>query len=510
MIIVFIERMNKLLEGYDNRIKQFILKMAEKPIILKKNKDKNMTTREELYDSSSNKILDKKGFLFKSYKSDKERINEILNNKEILEKCFNKSTKKKYEFIQKLKEIKFIQPSMHFKKRSGLEKIYDLFKKKHHLNNEQKILYEQLIKMGLIHSNFVKYENDNNYENNLKLGIFNYNSSNNIFENNYDLLNNNSLSDEEKYKKFLHNKILSERKNMLIERKLLLNIGNRIKNLDKEKEKQLNIDELEKTHFKAIENLTIFKSTFINHKLFKTWSMEDLIKQQNINDSKKIFYKTISSNSKLIEKKKKKIWKFKTKTKKRILNNININDIKNIKNKFEIKNNNNINTYNNKQFNLINEFKRKKDFNLYNEQQILKDLEIKKEIININPLLFKLNYNNFKNNNNNNNKDFSLDKLNNLKEIAFENSNEESNIRNSKDGFDSYYNDFKKDENIIIDGKYYKKNDIDKIGEKVLKKCNYNNKNVNYKNMGGSGRGKLMFTNGLTLKEFEIKYGILP
>ena len=95
MIIVFIERMNKLLEGYDNRIKQFVLKMAEKPIKLKKNINKNMTTREELYVSSSNKILDKKGFLFKSYKSDKERINEILNNKEILEKCFNKSTKKK-------------------------------------------------------------------------------------------------------------------------------------------------------------------------------------------------------------------------------------------------------------------------------------------------------------------------------------------------------------------------------------------------------------------------------
>ena len=42
----------------------------------------------------------------------------------------------------------------------------------------------------------------------------------------------------------------------------------------------------------------------------------------------------------------------------------------------------------------------------------------------------------------------------------------------------------------------------------MLKKCNYNHKKVDYKNM--EGRGKLMFTNGLTVKEFEIKYGITP
>ena len=497
--------------------------MAEKPIILKNNINKNITTREDLYNSTSNKILDKKGFLFKSYKSDKERINELLKNKEILDKFLdeNKNNKKKHQkFIEKLKKKYFIQPSMHFRKRTGLEKIYDLFKKKHHLNNEQKILYDQLIKMGLIHSNLVKYENENenddNYENLLHLG--NANSSNNIFnnKNKKNNFNNKSLSEEGKYKKFLHDKIINERKNMLIERKLLLNVGNRIKNIDKEKEKHLNNEETEKLYFKAAQNLTIFKSTSINHKLFKTWSMEDLVKQQNINEAKKRFYKTISSKfSKSMKEKK----KCKYKNKKGIivgLQNIKINDTENNNNIVDIKNNNNKNS----KINLTkyNEFeKRKSDFNLLNEETILENIELKKEIININPLLFKLNYNKVKNDiydinscNNNNNKIsfFSLDKLKVLKKMAFENVYEQSNIAKIKDGLNSYYNDYKKDENILIDGKFYKKKDADIIAEKMLKKCNYNPKNVNYKNI--DGKGKLMFTNGLTVKEFGIKYGILP
>lgn len=497
--------MNKLLEGYDNRIKQFILKMAEKPIILKKNINKNMTTREELYISSSNKILDKKGFLFKSYKSDKERINELIKNKEILDKFLDENKKKNREFIKKFKNIYYIQPSMHFKKRTGLEKIYDLFKKKHHLNNEQKILYDQLIKMGFIHSNFVKYENDDNYENNVQLGIGN--SSNSIFnnKNKYYNFKYDSLSYEGKYKKFLHDKIMNERKNMIIERKLLLNVGNRIKNIDKEKENQLDNEEFEKLYFKATENLTIFKSTSINHKIFKTWSMEDLVKQENINELKEKFYKTVSSKSPKPKKTKYKIQKGILGIK-----SIKINDTENNNNLFEIRNNNS-------QFNLTkyNEFEKiKSDFNLLNEETILNNFEMKKEIVNINPLLFKLNYNNIKNdiNCNNNNINikgsfFSLDKLKNLKKIAFENV-DENNTTKSKDGLDSYYGNFKKGENIIIDGKYYKKKDIDKIAEKILKKCNYNHKIVNYKNI--DGKGKLMFTNGLTVKEFGIKYGIIP
>ena len=154
------------------------------------------------------------------------------------------------------------------------------------------------------------------------------------------------------------------------------------------------------------------------------------------------------------------------------------------------------------------------NFNFFDEEKMLEDLEIKNEIININPLLFRLKFNNIKNdlnvdNKNSNDKNIFLeDKLKALKKIAFQNGEEENNESSSKERFDTFYDDYKKDENIMIDGKYYKKMDTDEIAKKVLKKCNWNHKKVNYKNM--EGRSKLMFTNGLTIKEFEMKYGILP
>ena len=522
--------MTKLLNGYENRIRDFVLKMVENPIVVRKNKDKYMTTRQELYASSSNKILDKKGFIFKSYKSDKERINEIIKNKEILDNYLSKnnSKRKKQEFVKKLKQINYFQPSMRFKKRTDIEKIYDVFKKKEHLNTEQKSLYNELIKMGLIHPNCIKYEydDDNDYDNNLQMENNRpyFNSTDNIFYNKKykkNLINNDSLSDEDKYKKILHDKILTERKNMLIKRKAILNLGNKIKKINKEKIIKLKDEEYQKTHFKAMENLTIFKTSTMDHKLFKTWSLEDLIHQHNLNESKKIFYKTISTNFPKFENKKNiKNNFFKNKLKKGLFNNIkniNINDIESNNNKI-LTINDNFNN-NNKRFSLTkynelsNNNKRKKEFNLLNEEKLLKDLEISKEIMNSNPLLFKLFFKNYKNeiNLNNQNKmnknSFSLDKLKAIRKIAFRNNKEEYNFSNNNEE-DNYYDDFKKEENIIIDGKFYKKSDTDKIAEKLLKKCNWNNSKVNYKNM--EGRGKLMFTNGLTVKEFEMKYGILP
>ena len=147
-----------------------------------------------------------------------------------------------------------------------------------------------------------------------------------------------------------------------------------------------------------------------------------------------------------------------------------------------------------------------------NEEKILKDFDINKEIMHINPLLFRLNFknglNSIQNKRNENQNSFSFDKMNALKKIAFENGEKENNITISKDRLDTYYEEYKKDDNIIIDGNFFNKFDTDKIAEKVLNKCNFNNKKINYKNM--SGRHKLMFTNGLTVNEFGIKYGIVP
>lgn len=508
--------MNKLLEGYDQRIKEFILRMEEKPIILKNNKEKYMTTRQEFYASSANKILDKKGFLFKSFKSDKERIKEVIKNKEILENYISKNKgkrkKQKQEFIKKLKQIKFEQPSMHFKKRTGLERIYDIFKKKHYLNAEQKLLYNQLVRMGIIQSNYIKIENDDDYENGQ---IFesggDFNSANNIFEKNninLNIINNDSLSDEEKYKKILHDIILNERKNMLIKRKLLLNLGNKINSLDKEAKNKLNKEgSFQRTYFKATENMAIFKKSSMNHKIFKTWSMEDLAQQQNIKAAKKTFYKTkfpkFSKNQKIICLKKGQKNLMINNEKNFKINNIESN-LENLKMKM---NNFNLTDNHKSNFSKFDGNKSENIFNLIEDEKSFNNVELKKEIIHVNPLLYKINYRKFKkefdinNKNSNNINTFSFDKLKILKEIAFENNEQENTESVIKERTDSYYDDYNKDENIV-------KMDIDKIAENVLKKCNWNHKKINYKN--SDGKGKLMFTNGLTVKEFVIKYGILP
>ena len=77
--------MSKLILNYENRINNFVIKMAQKPIIVKKERDKYQTTRQELLAKTADKILSKKGFSFKSYKSDKDRINEMLKVKASLD-----------------------------------------------------------------------------------------------------------------------------------------------------------------------------------------------------------------------------------------------------------------------------------------------------------------------------------------------------------------------------------------------------------------------------------------
>ena len=59
--------------------------------------------------------------------------------------------------------------------------------------------------------------------------------------------------------------------------------------------------------------------------------------------------------------------------------------------------------------------------------------------------------------------------------------------------------------NVLINGKYYNKKDLKGISEALLKKCNYVSKHFEPKN---SGNGKLMFTRGMTVNEFAKKYGL--
>ena len=478
-----------MIHNYESRINKFVLKMAETPIIIKKTDDKYSTSREEFLAKTSNKILDKKGFIFKFYKTDRERINQMIKDKDDIDKYIPKTFRPKPK-IKDWVENKLVQPSMRFTARCDLERVYDILKQREMLTTEQKLVSQQMTKMGFASHNIEDsdYESDSEKNNNTSREKFN-----SINEYNF-------LNEEEKKRKIIHNKIIQDRKLMLARRNLYLGINNSKKNKRKNKNenkgntsningnhfaKHLREELYRRTHFKAMENLTMFKTSTMNHNLFKIWSKEDKKHQKNLKNDKKLFYNGLSKRFKNILReskdkiKKKYNYSVKKKAIKKDLSNSDIND--------------------NDQFN-------ESGIDWGENKKIFKDTEINKELMTSNPLLYNLNFNSLKNEDKKYDEEICKNQINNLKKLAFEKGNSNENSYIEYEGMEG--DDLKREENILIDGKYYKKSETDLIADKLLTKCKWNQKKNKYKKQFGNG--KLMFTSGLTLKEFETKYGIVP
>lgn len=492
--------MKKLVDNYEKRIKNFVLKLAEHPIIVKKNKDKYLTSREEFYASNSNKIIDKKGFSFKFYKTEKERINEYIKEKNKIDKYISRNVKPKRK---KSPEIKLIQPSMRFKARTDLERVYDVLKTRESIYNDKKIVQNQLNQMGFVSKNVEEEEEDDEDDEEKKHKV---NVNNEVTIN-----NDENLNEEEKKRKILHNKIVQDRKNMVERRKFFLSLGNKKRmnnSIANSHIKHLREDLHQKLHFKAMENLSMFKTSTVNHNLFKIWSEEDIKTQKNINFNKNMYYAYLSNGFSKSLKSEQNYSPYSNKI------NTKTNSNKYIKT--EVNNNENdillqnfIKSYNKKKSGIINANKsvqNQKKFNIFKNKKILEDMDLTKEIINSNPLLYNVNF--YGKKNYSHNKIVPQSQLSSLKEMAFIDNHEENSEEFNSMKFDNQFEDLKKEENVVIDGKTYSKNETYKIADKVLKKCNWNKNKVKYD--GNFGKGKLMFTNGMTLKQFEEKYNLIP
>ena len=474
--------MDKLVNNYEKRINTFVLQMAENPIIIKKDKNKYMTTREALYADTSNKILDKKGFIFSKYKTDKERIKDYLEQRK--EKLYHRKQNNDLN-----KDKKFIQPLMRFKARTDIERVEEVLKDRDVLEIEKNIPLNQINKITTAHSDYSSSDEDTQTQK--KYRFYVNNSDKNIKK------KKNTVDDEEEKKRIMHNKILESRKNMMKKRKFYITLGLNKRLENQNKAKFLRGDLHNKTHFKAMENLTMFKTSTMNHNLFKIWSKEDINQQKNLKNIKDNFYSTITTG-----------FKNKYLTQTRFGNFPKINT-KNINDDYE-------NKLMNQTIIPINKLSNKTasnpgGFNLIGNKKILQDLEITKEIANSNPLLFNMNFNSIKADSNNIN--CTNEQLNDLKRLAFESNIVEDVSSDSdseyKNNFrNETYEEFKKDENVVIDGQEFKKTETDKIAEKVLEKCNWNGTFKKYNTK--FDKGKLMFTGGLTLNQFEKKYGIIP
>ena len=94
--------------------------------------------------------------------------------------------KKKEKIRKKRNEPKLIQPSMRFTARTDLERVYDVLRNRELLYDEEKIIKNQLAKMGFSSQNV---ESDEEGEGNEEESDNNYNSNNNYnsFNNNYNI-----------------------------------------------------------------------------------------------------------------------------------------------------------------------------------------------------------------------------------------------------------------------------------------------------------------------------------
>ncbi len=477
--------------------------MVEKPILIQNNKDKISTTREQLLNEEKNKIISNKSCVshfnridkdkYSFYKNDndehqnhlnsfyqnkknsflsksesnniislkhnlkqKESNQNFLQNKNIYtqssdnlsinKKIINNYNYKNYTFNNtnyNNNAFKLIQPSMRFKPRSDLERVY--------------------LSMS---------ENDTNFANktsknviNLQLNKMDLNTivrdeySNNIYEPNFiqnykEVLRNNKIKNKNNIKE----NFLNKKQNFI----------KKINKPDNSKAKILHIDLYNKTYFNAVENYSLFKnSCFLPHK-FNTQVNKSLKNLDKKNNSKKpnLYLSNNFSESK-IHFKRKKINDFISNNNNKIYST---NDLINTLKKHK-KNNSNeeqlIDSLNNIDI-FTNGFKEKKRALSKQEQidlNIIKSLAFEKN--NNNPILI--------------NKDNSLDKKINENEnieTKFVIEKENNNLTDfnfiSSDN-DEYFHK-KSDEKIIIDGVEYKKNDMGNLSKVIMLKCNFSRK----------------------------------
>lgn len=131
--------------------------MATTPIVISDYISPVENTRSQLITEEREKIKGKHGFIFNSFKTERQRLQEYLKNREIERNTsiinnFNLEMLKTEEanlVKNPIKQPSFLQPSMRFKPRTDLERIYDEIEKNRVGIMDRSILKKQLSKLEL-------------------------------------------------------------------------------------------------------------------------------------------------------------------------------------------------------------------------------------------------------------------------------------------------------------------------------------------------------------------------
>ena len=497
------KQLTQLAEKYEQRIRGFLYEMVKKPIYIRDIKTKNTSTRQDLLFEESDKILFKKGFVFSNVNhrspSECKRSNKCLYKRN---KCNDLSPQPcvigecKYHTQCVNSDGNYIQqPVMRFKHRTDLERIHEaLMQISPYANENTKMFIENQLnelgigKMTIARKNECDSGSDNNNNNNVndiddkysfpkcKDGI-NSDSGNNMFKK-VKIKQSSSFNNNNNHSK----------------QKTIPRINN-------SNAKKIHSDLYNKTYFKAVENYSLFQNSFFipEHRiLYKQTSSP--YHQTHKNDN----YKNCKKNFSELQLKRHS--KVKTRNIKPI-----ITTTDNISKTVSSFRNNDYQLQTQDTSSPVELVKMLNDNYISRKE---KEMNLMKSLDHVNLLTQPLT------SNKENKKDINYNNMfEQVKQLAFPQ-------KRMKSYGDIYYgkeSNIKEEEKIIMDGVVYYKKDLGKLSTKILEKCNwrhhkYLNKNNhsskgnNDENMDNlyykSGKGKLMFTKGMTISEFEQKYNL--
>lgn len=550
---------DKLVDNYNNRIKNFANEMIYRPIKVNNYKNNETTTRAKYYNENLDKIIGKQGFTFSQFITDKERLEKLKKEKIDKEKLlFNKnkyqqnennldnenlSKKKKYKSDLTIDELALldliVQPQFRFKHRTEVERIVDTLSNNNILSTNQRKLIDRKLypeaSININKNNNLSKRNKLLTKNKLKPQIINYDYINNelnklteikskeakikypdyiysykdylnkIKENsdvNYNTQKNNNNNNYAS-----HNVLTLSAKRRKFNIKSSIQLLGEINNEAKKLLKNLNT----KTYFKGTSSIPYNKYINCNN---DNKNINSIFNSFHVGKKLKSAFKNFSDNS--IKK-----------DKNNLLNNKNYIKTYNDDVFFPVSQNDfysNSNTYNNeaslnyKDEDEANEFKLNYNPLLKFEENIVdynKLRNVRRLFVNS-----QKNDNNLGNTNITNNILFTPNNINEEKQIkqaAYKNLIKRLVKNKLKKNISVYHTKLldskdelnKDDDKVIIGSESVHKEDLQKIALRVLHKCGYyTTKNNNNKNSHCVREGKTCITNGKTIKEFEKDKGL--
>ncbi len=493
-----------MVQNYDNRIKDFILQMASSPLKIKDNHNQISSVRQEYLNQGNEKIIGKKGFIFTTFKTEKQRVEELLKEKEIENENLKTTSDFNDSKIRSSSRLdtsspEFQQPSMRFKARTDLERIVDAVNSYSFGRANYDIIHKQLKELDLI------------------VGKKSVPSVREITQEIPDYSSSVVKRMEKKLLLEKHNQELKKLQQSIIEKKK--NIGK--KKLNNSQARQLLRDLHYKTHFKGATGFFLFKNSSVLHSSFfkeKKQEPKNDEYDSNINTS---YYPSNTEN------------------------NLNTSSY------FEKFNKIKLNFKNEKDSHKFNRTKNYKNKIENSGRHFLTDPDISEEIMQSNPLLYNMNINFYKKKQELDPENVDIQKLQTLRDLAFTKKSDNINYIPKKgilkrasffnkilENKDSFLNNEENNENffrtnpllilqsmdkngelekrgidisekLVIKGEHFTSNQMDKITKKVLTDCNFfHDKNKNNNSRMKVGEGKMMITSGLTVNDFMKKYNL--